>query len=277
MSNPALAKSISVLGLNTNYHDHGEGQVVVLLHGSAPGVSAYSNWRAAMPVLAKRWRVIAPDIPGFGYTERSPGAVYEMKSWVKHLLAFMDALNVRKAALVGNSFGGGLALATTLAAPDRVCALVLMGSGGVSFSATEGLMASWSYTPSEKNMRDLLTRFVYDPALLTDELVSSRYAASTEPGALDVFTQLMPPERRAPGAQVPGIPPEALMTIDKETLIIHGREDNVVPLENSLTLNRLISKSQLHVFGRCGHWAQAEQRERFHNLVEDFLAEQLAT
>lgn len=275
MENPAIGRSVTALDVATNYHDAGAGAAVVLLHGSAPGVSAWSNWQAAIPVFARSWRVIAPDIPGFGYTERPAGAKYDMAYWVKHLVAFLDALNIEKAVFVGNSFGGGLALSLCLAAPQRVTALVLMGSGGVSFEATEGLMASWGYTPSEDNMRSLFNRFVYDPAIVTDELVSSRYQASMEPGALDVFDQLMPPERRVPGVQVPGIPLETLRKIEKETLIIHGREDQVVPLANSLTLHQCISQSQLHVFGQCGHWAQSEHRDRFHGLVEDFLLEQL--
>lgn len=275
MSNAAIGQSIEVMGVSTNYHDVGSGQAVVLLHGSAPGVSAWSNWRAAIPVLSRRWRVVAPDIPGFGYTARPAGARYDMKYWVAHFIAFLDAIGIEKAVLVGNSFGGGLALSTCLAAPERVSALALMGSGGVSFEATEGLMASWGYTPSESNIRALFKKFVYDPAIVTDELVTSRYQASMEPGALDVFDQLMPPERRAPGVQVPGIPTAALQTIDKETLIIHGREDLVVPLANSMALHQYISRSQLHVFGRCGHWAQTEHRDRFHRLLEDFLNEQL--
>ena len=275
MNNAAISKNVEVMGVSTNYHDVGSGPTVVLLHGSAPGVSAWSNWHAAIPVLSRRFRVVAPDIPGFGYTARPAGAQYDMKYWVAHFIAFLDALHIDRAALVGNSFGGGLALSTCLAAPARVSALALMGSGGVSFEATEGLIASWGYTPSESNLRALFMKFVYDPAIVTDELVSSRYGASIEPGALDVFDQLMPPEKRVPGVQVPGIPSTVLQTIDKETLIIHGREDRVVPLANSITLHQCISRSQLHVFGRCGHWAQTEHRDRFHRLLEDFLSEQL--
>ena len=86
-------KTIEAFGLQTNYLEMGEGEPLLLLHGSGPGVSAYTNWRKIIPELAKHFRVIAPDLAGFGHTERDPNFSYDIKHWGKHLLAFLDALD----------------------------------------------------------------------------------------------------------------------------------------------------------------------------------------
>ncbi|MGB5792870.1 alpha/beta fold hydrolase, partial [Poseidonibacter sp.] len=110
MSNPEIAKSIKTGSYNTNYHDLGEGEVILFIHGSGPGVSAYANWRLAMPVLAEKFRVIAPDMVGFGYSDRPEDITYSMDIWVEQAIDLMDALNIKKFNIVGNSFGGGLAI-----------------------------------------------------------------------------------------------------------------------------------------------------------------------
>jgi 2-hydroxymuconate-semialdehyde hydrolase len=84
---------------------------VLLIHGSGPGVTAWANWRLVMPALAQSCRVIAPDMVGFGYTERLPGDVHTMEGWVAHAIGVLDALGIERTDLVGNSFGGAIALA----------------------------------------------------------------------------------------------------------------------------------------------------------------------
>src|SRR6202165_72215 len=124
---PEVGLRIRAAGLDTNYHDRGEGSPVLLIHGSGPGVTAWANWRLTIPALAESNRVLAPDMAGFGYTERKPGTVYEMNLWVSHLVGFLDALKIDRVSLVGNSFGGALALALAVRHPNRVQKLVLMG------------------------------------------------------------------------------------------------------------------------------------------------------
>lgn len=273
-TNMALGKTISVGGLTTNYHESGDGQTAVLLHGSAHGVSAYANWHQTIPYLSERLHILAPDIPGFGYTERT-GFTYGMPSWVEHILQFLDALKIDKASFVGNSFGGGLSLAIACMAPDRVEKLVLMGSGGLSFKPTPGLIRAWSYTPTKRNMQDLLETFVFDKSLVTDELIEQRYQASLLPGAGDVFKYLAPPHFRDPGYKTGGIPEQQLRAISHDTLILHGREDPIIPPALSVKLNQLIDRSELHIFGQCGHWVQAEHKNRFNRLVRDFLTDEI--
>ena len=274
--NPEIGRSVVTGGFATNLHDVGSGAPVLLIHGSGPGVSAWANWRLLLPVLAQTRRVIAPDMRGFGFTERpanpAEAKAYSMAAWVQQAVDLLDALNIAQTDLVGNSFGGALALALAIKHPQRVRRLVLMGSVGVPFAITPGLDAVWGYTPSITQMRELLDIFAFSRALVTDELAQLRYQASIQPGFQEAFAAMFPaPRQRWVDAMTS--PEAAIRALPHETLVVHGREDQVIPLANSLTLAQWIPQAQLHVFGQCGHWTQIEHAARFASLVENFLAE----
>lgn len=270
--NPEIGKSIVADGIQTNYQDQGDGTPVLLIHGSGPGVTAWANWRLTIPALASGFRVIAPDMVGFGYTERPADVQYNMNTWVSHTLGLLDALGIEKAHVVGNSFGGGLALALAIRAPQRVGRMVLMGSAGLSFPITEGLDRVWGYTPSIEAMRQLLDIFAYDRKLVNDELARMRYEASIRPGFQEAFSSMFPAPRQR---WVDGLasPEDRIRALPHQTLVIHGREDRVIPLSSSFKLFDLIPNAQLHVFGQCGHWTQIEHAARFNRLVNDFFSE----
>jgi 2-hydroxymuconate-semialdehyde hydrolase len=271
-NNPEVASSIVAAGIRTNYHEVGSGAPVLLIHGSGPGVSAWANWRLVMPELARQARVIAPDMVGFGFTDRPADVRYDMDNWVGQAIGLLDALGIEQTDLVGNSFGGSLALALAIRAPRRVRRLVLMGSVGVPFQITPGLDAVWGYTPSIEAMRRLLDLFAYDRKLVNDELALLRYEASIRPGFQESFAAMFPAPRQR-WVDAMASPEEAIRALPHETLVIHGREDQVIPLSNSVTLAHWIPNSQLHVFGHCGHWTQIEHAARFAQLVGNFLAE----
>ena len=271
--NPELGRRIRAAGIDTNYHDIGSGEPVFLIHGSGPGVTAWANWRLTMPVLAERFRVIAPDMVGFGYTERPADIRYTMDGWVEHALGVMDALGLEQTHLVGNSFGGALALALAIRAPHRVKRLALMGSVGVSFPITPGLEAAWGYTPSIENMRALLDVFAFDRKLVNDDLARLRYEASIRPGFQESFASMFPaPRQRWIDAMASR---EAdIRALPHETLLIHGREDKVIPTAASQRLFELIPRAQLHLFGQCGHWTQIEHAGRFTQLLTNFFEQE---
>lgn len=273
MSNdsPEIANNIEADGIRTNYHDTGSGETVMLIHGSGPGVTAWANWRLAIPTLAERYRVIAPDMLGFGYTDRPANVTYNLDTWLGHTVAFMDALGLDKVNLVGNSFGGALSLALTIRHPERVSRLVLMGAAGVSFELTPGLDTAWGYEPSVENMRALLDLFAYDRSLVTDELAELRYKASVQPGFQEAYASMFPAPRQR-WIDMLASDEDDIRAIDQPTLVIHGREDRILPLATSLRLAELIRRSELHVFGCCGHWTQIEHAARFNTLVADFLS-----
>lgn len=276
-NSPEIGREITAAGYRTNVHDHGDdrsqnGVPVMMIHGSGPGVTAWANWRLVIPELAKHRRVVAPDMLGFGYTERPEDNTYNRERWVAHAIGVMDALDLQQVDLVGNSFGGGLALALAIEYPERVRRLVLMGSVGVSFPITEGLNEVWGYEPSLENMRRLMDVFAFNKGLLTDELAEMRYQASIRSGFQESFSAMFPAPRQR---WVDNLASEEkdIRELPHETLILHGREDEVIPLDASLQLAELIDRAQLHVFGRCGHWTQIEHASRFARLVNDFLTE----
>jgi 2-hydroxymuconate-semialdehyde hydrolase len=270
--NPEIGQSVMAGGIRTNLHDRGEGFPVLLIHGSGPGVSAWANWRLVIPELEKTRRVIAPDMVGFGFTDRPEGIRYDLDTWIGQLIALMDALDVEQADVIGNSFGGALSLAAAIRHPQRFRRLVLMGAAGVEFPLTEGLNTVWGYEPSVANMRKCMDYFAFNQALVSDGLAELRYRASIRPGAQEAFSAMFPAPRQRWIAALAS-PEEKIARLPHETLVVHGREDKVIPLEVSYRLHQLIPHSQLHVFGECGHWTQIEHAGRFARLVEDFFAE----
>ncbi len=267
---PEIGRMVMAGGTQTNVLEAGSGSPVVLIHGSGPGVSAYANWRLTVPSLASEHRVLAPDMAGFGFSERH--GRYDMTSWLDQLDGLVQALGLDRFSLVGNSFGGAIALAYATENPTKVRRLVLMGSVGVSFPITEGLDQVWGYQPSIENMRRLLDLFAYDRTLVDDELAKLRYHASIEPGVHESFSSMFPAPRQR-WIEAMKTPDAVIRALDVETLIVHGRDDRVIPLATSLRLLQLIDRSRLHVFGRCGHWTQIEHAAEFNALLLSFLAD----
>ncbi|MBB1609266.1 MULTISPECIES: alpha/beta fold hydrolase [unclassified Pseudomonas] len=269
-TSPEIANSLRIGDCTINYHDQGKGEPILLIHGSGPGVTAWANWRGVIPELSARARVIAPDMIGFGYTQCPAGRRLDPEAWVNQLTGLLDALDIASVSVVGNSFGGAIALALAQRHPQRVKRLVLMGSAGLSFPITEGLEKVWGYQPSLQAMGELMGVFAYDHSLINDDLVRMRYEASIRDDVQTRFARLFPAPRQQ-GVEMLALPEAALRELPQQTLLIHGRDDRVIPLEVSERLLRLIPHAQLHVFGECGHWVQIERARDFTRLLIDFL------
>lgn len=268
-----IGKTLLAAGHKTNYHEAGQGDALFLLHGSGPGVSGWTNWSKSMSAFSDKWRVIVPDIAGFGFTEFQENAKYDIKLWVSHLVGIMDALDISKASFVGNSFGGAVAIGLAVFAPERVDKLVLLGTPAGEFVQTPGLRGAWEYEPSLENMQQLMELFPYDKTLITPELVKGRYEASARAGSQEALRKLIPRPAAEGETVVKGFPAAALAKIVAPTLVVHGREDGVVPPACGLLIANSVPNADLHRFGRCGHWVQSEQPRRFVALVRDFLSE----
>ena len=264
-------RTIDAGGIQTSYLEAGAGQPVVMLHGSGPGVSAIANWQHNIGALSQRFRVLAPDIVGFGATTRPDDIVYSLRTWTDHVWAFLDAHGIEKAAIVGNSLGGRIALQMATDRPDRISKMVLMGAPGVGMTLTDGLAALRAYQPSHDAMRELLRNyFAVDPATIIDELVAIRYEASIAGGAYEAYRAMFFDPRHA-GTQL-GITENEVRAIATPTLLVHGREDKVVPVQVAVTMLGLLPNADLHVFSACGHWTQIERADEFSALVADYLA-----
>lgn len=271
-TSPEIANSLQIGECTLNYHDQGEGDAILLIHGSGPGVTAWANWRGVIPALSERARIIAPDMLGFGYSSCPAQWTLDPATWVRSLIGLLDALDIQRVSIVGNSYGGAIALAFAKAHPQRVQRLVLMGAAGLSFPITEGLEKVWGYQPSLQAMRELMEVFAYDHGLINDDLVRMRYEASIRDDVQTRFAQLFPAPRQQ-GVEMLALAEEDLRALPQQTLLIHGRDDKVIPLELSERMLRLIPHAQLHVFGECGHWVQIERAQAFSRLLIDFLTE----
>jgi 2-hydroxy-6-oxo-octa-2,4-dienoate hydrolase len=268
---PEIGTTIDAGGVKTNYLETGSGKDVILIHGSGPGVTAYANWRLVIPALGETFHVVAPDMAGFGFSERPSDAKYGVQLWADQVIGLMDSLGIRTASMVGNSFGGAIALKAASQHPDRVEKLVLMGSMGVDFPITEGLEKVWGYEPSFEAMRGVLDVFAHNRELVPDELAEVRFRASTQPGFQESFAAMFPAPRQR-WVEAMRTPDEEIAKLEHPTLIVHGREDKVIPVQTSYDLFKLINRADLHVFGNCGHWSQIERNADFNRLVADFLA-----
>jgi 2-hydroxymuconate-semialdehyde hydrolase/2-hydroxy-6-oxo-octa-2,4-dienoate hydrolase len=266
----ATPNSIDAGGIRTHYLEAGSGHPVVMLHGSGPGVSGTANWQHNIGTLAQRFRVLAPDIVGFGDTERPDDVVYSLRTWTDHVWAFLDAQGIKSASIVGNSLGGRIAMQMATDQPGRITKMVLMGSPGVGMTLTDGLAALRAYRPSHDAMRELLRNFfAVDPAMITDELVNIRYEASVANGAFEAY-EAMFNDPRHKGSEL-GITEDEVRAIATPILLVHGREDRVVPLAVSVTMLGLFPNADLHVFSACGHWTQIERAQEFSALVANYL------
>lgn len=261
---------IEVQGTRTHYHDVGTGAPVLLLHGSGPGVSAWANWQHAIPSLAEGSRVVALDLVGFGSTERPEDVRYSLRTWTDHVWNFLDALGIEKVSVIGNSLGGRIAMQMAEDDETRLDRLVLMGAPGVGMTLTDGLKALRAYEPSPEAMRDLLEKyFAVDTSIITDDLVKIRYEASADPGAHEAYHLMFFSPDHA-GSEL-GITEEQVRAITAPTLLVHGREDRVVPVDVAWNMLRLLPCGDLHVFAHCGHWTQIERSGEFNRVVCDFL------
>jgi pimeloyl-ACP methyl ester carboxylesterase len=267
---PEIGKTADANGIETNYLDAGQGHAVILIHGSGPGVTSYANWRLVIPALAANFRVLAPDMVGFGYSERPAGIEYGIQTWADQVVGLMDTLQLGTAHIVGNSFGGAIALRTAVQHPDRVGKLVLMGSMGVPFPITEGLDRVWGYQPSFENMRKVLDVFAYNRELVNDELAEVRYRGSIQAGFQESFAAMFPAPRQR-WVEAMCSPEDDIAKLPHRALIVHGREDQVIPLQTSFRLLELIDQADLRVFSHCGHWSMIERTSDFNRNVTEFL------
>jgi 4,5:9,10-diseco-3-hydroxy-5,9,17-trioxoandrosta-1(10),2-diene-4-oate hydrolase len=262
-----------------HYHESGEGQPVVMLHGGGPGASAWSNFGPNLPVFAKEFRTLLVDQPGFGDSDKPEITKQYFTFSADALLGLLDKLGIEKAHLVGNSLGGGTAVRFALNHPDRAGRLVLMAPGGLSLNVfspdpTEGIKKLYAFAappgPSKEKLADFLRTLVFDQSLVTDELVEERFHHASDKNSLRAMASMGASFTR-PETFEQGMLWREAYRLRQRVLLIWGREDRVNPLDGALTALKLMPRAELHVFGRCGHWAQLERFDEFNRLTMSFL------
>jgi 2,6-dioxo-6-phenylhexa-3-enoate hydrolase len=265
------------LAMQLHYNEAGDGEVVIMLHGGGPGASGWSNYsRNIVPFVDAGYRVILPDFPGFNKSD--PIVTGEARGMVNAwaIKGLMDALDIRKAHLVGNSLGGASAMTVALEYPDRLDKLVLMGAAGLGTSLfvpppPEGIKAMFGLyrNPSLEALKKMISVFVYDPSRITDELLQGRFDAMNLNDGIHLKNFVASLDKNP--KLLTDLSPR-LGEIKAKTLCTWGRDDRFVPLDHGLKVLWGIPDARLHVFGQCGHWAQWEHADAFNRLVIDFLA-----
>lgn len=261
------------------YHEAGDGPPLLLLHGSGPGVTGWRNFRGNLPVFAADFRCLILEFPGFGVSDDFGG--HPMVTAADAVVRFVDALGLDRVDIVGNSMGGGVALGYASSHPERVRRVVTIGGVGRNlFSPGPGegirLLQEFTENPSRERLIQWLYSMVYDPALITEELIEERWTQATDPDTLAsarrmygkaAFAQMM---QAMQSSDTP--PPWAMLhRVTAPTLLTWGRDDRVSPLDMALIPMRTLPRGELHVFPNCGHWAMIEQKTAFESAVRAFL------
>lgn len=269
----STSRTVTLSGGEVYYNEAGEGHPIVFLHGSGPGATGWSNFWPNIAPLARNFRVLAVDMPGWG---RSYPVKPTERNHHEVAIEFLDALGIEKAAFVGNSMGGATTLRIGVEFPERMSHLITMGAGaggvklfGPGDGPTEGLkiLIAGYKDPSIETMRKLVDIMSYDSGDAAEELAKQRSDnARANQTHLDNFLAGVGAGRYWPSES-------ELAGITAPSLLIHGRDDRVVHYENGLKLVSLIPDSRLVLFNRCGHWAQLEHAGEFNRLVEQFVRE----
>lgn len=258
-----------------HYVEAGSGHPVVLLHGGGPGASGASNFAPNIAPLGEHFRVIAPSMPGWGDSSPSTSGGFDH---AEVLVELLDALDIERAAVVGNSVGGMTAITTAVVYPERVSHLITMGApspaplllapGGGPTEGMKALIAAYR-NPSHGTVKQFVDVMCFDPTFATDELIEARLAAAlAHPEHLENWLSA----RRNVGGVAPFFQLAGKVSdITAPTLVIQGRDDRTVHFENSLSLTARISDSRLLMLNRCGHWAQLEHAAEFNRTVTSFL------
>jgi 4,5:9,10-diseco-3-hydroxy-5,9,17-trioxoandrosta-1(10),2-diene-4-oate hydrolase len=277
-SAPTSARTITVGNRRIHLHECGAGAPVLMLHGGGPGASGPSNYVRNVDALSRRFRVLVPDLPGYGKSSKGVDAADPFGDLAGAMLGLLDALDIARAHVVGNSLGGACGLRLALEAPQRVGRLVLMGPGGIGISQsqpTDGLKRLLGYYAGEGPTFDKLRRFicedlVYDARQVSDAVLQERYASSIDPEVV-----ANPPLRAPRDAQAlermdllldPRLP-----QLTHPTLVMWGTEDRVNRPSGALALQQRLPACDSVLFSRTGHWVQWERAAEFNAFVAGFL------
>lgn len=261
------------------YHEAGEGPTLLLLHGSGPGVTGWRNYRGVLPAFAEHFRCLVLEFPGFGVSDDFGG--HPMVTAFGAVPAFAEALGLDQFSIVGNSMGGGVGVNYATSNPDKVRRLATIGGIGTNLltpGPTEGvrLLQDFTDNPSRESLVRWLESMVYDPAVVTEELIEERWALATDPETLASARRMY--GKKAYGAMMQmmaaskaPMPWAMLHRVQCPTLVTWGRDDRVSPLDMALIPMRTIPNAEVHVFPNCGHWAMIEAKDAFTRVVLEFL------
>ncbi len=276
LTEEGTSRYVEAGGLKLHYNEAGSGDAVIMLHGGGPGAGGWSNFAKNFGPFAEGYRTILLDCPGFNKSDTILSTT-ESRDLInaRAVRDLMDVLGISTAHLIGNSMGGASSIRFALEYPDRIGKLILMGAGGGGVSLfqplpQEGIKLLFKVYmhPTLENLKQMMGVFIYDQKQLTEEMIQGRYEnMMRRPEHLENFVKS-------------AVNPATVLTdftsrlgeVKAKTLVVWGRDDRFVPLDHGLKFIWGIPDAHLHVFSRCGPWAQWEHADAFNRLVLDFLA-----
>ncbi|ORV08613.1 alpha/beta fold hydrolase [Mycobacterium celatum] len=265
-------RTVVVDGLVTSYLEAGAGEPVVLLHGGEFGASAEIGWEHTIPALAEHYRVLAPDMLGFGETAKVVDFNDGRGMRIRHVARFCAEMGVESAHFVGNSMGAiNLLVDATSDAPLLPARSIVTMCGGGEIQRNQHMEALYDYDATSEGMRRIVEALFSDPAYpADDEYVRRRHESATAPGAWEAVAAA---RFRRPGAPPPPAPSSqrAYGRISVPTLVVEGACDKLLPLGWAKEIADQIPDGRSAVVEAAGHCPQIEQPEIVNQLLLDFL------
>lgn len=244
----------------------GQGDPVVLIHGFT---ASKESWFFNMEALGSHFRVLAPDLPGYGQStkvvENPPIAFYA--SWIHRLL---DQQGIESAHLVGNSMGGAIAMELALQDPKRVRKLVLVDTLGFGGSVVPGVGEKLVNSSTRDEVKEMIAMVIHDPALIIPAVVDRAFQYRQEPGVPALLKRVAAQLSDGTRPLVDYSP--RLKQLTMPVLVVWGREDRVLPVSD-ISKAKALPHGRVHVFEACGHMPQLEKALEFNALVTQFLKE----
>lgn len=273
-------RDIAIGERSIRVYEFGKGPALLMLHGGGAGANGLSNYGRNIAALAKNFRVIVADLPGYGASTKGLDQSDVFGDLAQTMLGLLDALGIVKAHIIGNSLGGACALRMALDAPERVWRLVLMGPGGIGTTRglpTEGIKKLIGYYKGEGPSREKLAEFirnylVFDGSQVPDDLIDARYQASIDPEVVASPPLQGPPSLEA-AFKMDFTRDTRLKTLPHHTLVLWGREDKVNKPSGGRTLAKTLRNCDLYEFANTGHWVQWERADEFNAVTLSFLSQ----
>ena len=258
----------------------GDGPALLLLHGGGPGATGVSNFSRNVAALARHFRLIIPDLPGYGRSTKGIDRADPFGDLATAMLGLLDALSIEKAHALGNSLGGACGLRLALERPERVGRLVLLGPGGIDttqYRPTDGLKLLLGYYAGEGPTRERVATFlrnylVFDGSTISDEMIDERFATSIDPETI-ANPPLQPPKDLSNAVMLDLAMDARLRTLAAPTLVFWGMEDRVNRPSGANSLQQQMPNCDLYLFSRTGHWVQWERAAEFNAATIAFLSQ----